>query len=49
MKYTKPQVTLLVSATDAIQSDQEKLIKHTPDYLVHPTGLGTSAAYEADE
>jgi hypothetical protein len=48
MKYTKPQVTLLVSATDAIQSDMLKPYEHVYDNPNHET-QGTSAAYEADE
>ena len=46
MKYTKPQVTLLASANDAIQSDTQKLIQHTYDALNEPASF---AAYEADE
>jgi hypothetical protein len=46
MKYTKPQVTLLASAKDAIQSDQQKLIQHAYDAL---NELASSSAYEADE
>lgn len=48
MKYTKPQVTLLASATDAIQSDQMKPFQHVVDNPLKHTE-GTSAAYEADE
>jgi hypothetical protein len=46
MKYTKPQVTLLASATDAIQSDQIKLIQRVYDNHLE---LASSPAYEADE
>jgi hypothetical protein len=46
MKYTKPMVTLLASANDAIQSDTEKLLQHTYDALNEPA---SSSAYEADE
>jgi hypothetical protein len=45
MKYTKPQITLIASASDAIQSDLEKLIQHVPDRF----GVGSTPAYEADE
>jgi hypothetical protein len=48
MKYTKPQVTLLASATDAIQSDTMKPFQHVVDNAITQT-KGTSAAYEADE
>ncbi len=45
MKYNKPEVTVLVTAVDAIQSSQLKVIQRTFDGVQ----LATNAAYEADE
>jgi hypothetical protein len=46
MKYDKPEVTLLSSAVDAIQTTQMKDVPTKPDLgqVFH-----TNAAYEADE
>ena len=49
MKYVKPQITLLASASEAIQSDEIKPVQSLVDNHLHPVTLGTSPAYEADE
>jgi hypothetical protein len=46
MKYTKPQVTSVASATDAIQSDHIKWIQVVYDNEME---RASSPAYEADE
>jgi len=49
VKYVKPQVTLLASASDAIQSDEIKPVQSVQDNHIHPVTFGMSPAYEADE
>jgi hypothetical protein len=44
MKYEKPEITLMNSALDAIQSCQSKII-----LVADCSNHGTNAAYEADE
>jgi hypothetical protein len=46
MKYSKPEVTLVADATQAIQGSL--LGKHHPTQVEAKT-FGTPAAYEADE
>lgn len=45
MKYDKPEVVVLASALEAVQSQTAKINHFYPDAPV----LQTSAAYEADE
>jgi hypothetical protein len=46
MKYNKPEVAVLGSAVDAIQSSTVKQIHRVQDQLFE---LATNSAYEADE
>jgi hypothetical protein len=46
MKYTKPEVTLLASASKAVQGSETKQQQVTRDNM---SILATNAAYEADE
>ena len=48
MMYTKPQITTLNKAVEAIQSDTVKAIHQVYDNAMQTT-KGASAAYEADE
>ena len=48
MKYVKPEVTMLASASDAIQSSTNKG-NYIPVETFSPFEPATSSAYEADE
>jgi hypothetical protein len=47
MKYTKPEVTLLLSAVEAVQSGSSD--KNYPQVPDSPHTAGSNSAYEADE
>jgi hypothetical protein len=47
MTYTRPEVTILALASDAIQSDSAG--KSNSDHVDNHSNYATAAAYEVDE